>query len=181
MNEKNDSLLEIASMLMRRKKKPQTLDSILDEVLEKKGIEDADEHLVAQFEVDFMLSGIFIYCGEDKKGNQLWDLKERQPSSLLDKDGGYLEDMYKDDEDVIKNELKDDFSYSDKNIDELINDDDDISDEEDDDIKEGLGLVDDESESEEISSDLLKSDDDEEDEEEEVEEDDIEAALRALN
>lgn len=181
MNERNDSLLEIASILMRRKKKPQTLDSILEEVLQKKGINDADDLLVAQFEVDFMLSGIFIYCGEDKKGNQLWDLKERQPSSLLDKDGGYLEDMYKDDEDVIKNELKDDFSYNDKNIDELINDDEEVSEDEEDDIKEGLGLVDDESESEEVSSDLLKSDDDEEEEDEEVEEDDIEAALKELN
>ena len=91
MNDKNDSLLEIATSLMKKKRKPQVLDSILEEVFQKKGISTDDAAVVAQFEVDFMLSGVFIYCGEDKNGNQLWDLKERQPSSLLDKDGEYID------------------------------------------------------------------------------------------
>ena len=183
MNDRNDSLLEIATSLMKRKKKPQTLDSILEEVFQKKGIAEADDNVVAQFEVDFMLSGTFIYCGEDKNGNQLWDLKERQPSSLLDKDGGYLEDLYADDEDVIKNELKDDFSYSDKNLDDFISDDGDTHEEEEDDIQEELGLVADDSESEDVAADSLRDEDDEDldDFEEEEEEDDIEAALRDYN
>lgn len=182
MNNKNDSLLEIATSLMKKKRKPQVLDSILEEVFQKKGISTDDAAVVAQFEVDFMLSGVFIYCGEDKNGNQLWDLKERQPSSLLDKDGGYLEDIYADDEDVIKNELKDDFSYSDKNLDDFINDDGEVEETEEDDIQEELGLVAEDSESEDVAADSLEDDEDmdllDEDEEEE---DDIEAALKEFN
>lgn len=184
MNDRNDSLLEIATSLMKRKKKPQTLDSILAETFQKKGIAEADDNVIAQFEVDFMLSGTFIYCGEDKNGNQLWDLKERQPSSLLDKDGGYLEDLYADDEDVIKNELKDDFtSYNDKNLDDFINDDDvDSHEDEEDDIQEELGLVADDAVSEDVAADSLRDEEDEEFEDfEEEEEDDIEAALRDYN
>jgi DNA-directed RNA polymerase delta subunit len=49
MNDRNDSLLEIATSLMKRKKKPQTLDSILEEVFQKKGIAEADDNVVAQF------------------------------------------------------------------------------------------------------------------------------------
>ena len=36
MNDKNDSLLEIATSLMKKKRKPQVLDSILEEVFQKK-------------------------------------------------------------------------------------------------------------------------------------------------
>lgn len=180
MNEKNDSLLEIAVALMKRKKKPQTLKSMLNEIFERKGIEQ-DEQAVAQFEVDFMLSGLFIYCGEDKDQNQLWDLKERQPSSLLDKDGGYL-DLYEDDEEVTKNELRDDTDYAEKNVDEYISDDELEKKDEEDDIEEELGLVDDEVDTVEIDSSELNReeyDDDElEEEDEEDDEDDIEEALR---
>ncbi len=180
MNEKNDSLLEIAVNLMKRKKKPQTLKSMLNEIFDRKGIEKTDQ-AVAQFEVDFMLSGLFIYCGEDKDKNQLWDLKERQPSSLLDKDGGVL-DLYENDEEATKNELRDDVDFSDKNVDEYINDDELESKEEEDDIGEELGLVDEDEETSEIESDSLNrvyiEDDDEEEFEEEDDEDDIEEALR---
>lgn len=180
MNEKNDSLLEIAVALMKRKKKPQTLKSMLNEIFERKGIEQ-DEQTVAQFEVDFMLSGLFIYCGEDKDQNQLWDLKERQPSSLLDKDGGYL-DLYEDDEEVTKNELRDDTDYAEKNVDEYISDDELEKKDEEDDIEEELGLVDDEVDTVEIDSSELNReeyDEDElEEEDEEDDEDDIEEALR---
>lgn len=178
MNEINDSLLEIAVALMKRKKKPQTLESMLDEVFQKKGMAK-DDQTVAQFEVDFMLSGLFIYCGEDKDKNQLWDLKERQPSSLLDKDGGYL-DLYENDEEVIKNELKDDTLYTDKNVDEFINDDDIEDKEEEDDIEEEIrnGMVDDEGETQEIDSSEFQEYEEEEEVDEEEEEDDIEEAIR---
>lgn len=175
MNDKNDSLIEIAASIMRRKKKPQSLDFLLDEVFEKKGITKDDEMVVAQFEVDFMLSGLFIYCGEDKHGNQLWDLKERQSSTLLDKDAGYLEDIYADDEDVIKNELKEDDIYSDKVVETIVNDDDIEEKDDEDDIEEELGLVHDDVESEEVDNHHI--DDDEDEEEKEDDEDDIEEEL----
>ena len=142
---KNDSLLEIAIRLMRSKKKPKALKDVTNEVFQTKGIIN-DENIdakKAQFQVDFMTSGYFVCCGENEKGLKLWDLKNRQPTSFLDKDGNYLEDLYADDEDVIRHELKDDDSYVydlDKNIDSLILDDEEEIDETDE-IEEELGLV----------------------------------------
>lgn len=109
----NESLIEIAIEQMEKKRKPHTIQSITKDVFEMKGkkLNECKEE-VSQFEIDFMLCGNFICCGEDKKGNKLWDLKERQHHELLDKEGVYLEDLYDDDEDVIKNELKDDFDYA---------------------------------------------------------------------
>ena len=184
MNEKYDSLLEIAVSIMKRKKKPQTIESLVDEVFARKGIEKTDQ-AVAQFEVDFMLSGYFVYFGEDDKDNnkQLWDLKERQKSSYLDKDAGIAELNDYDDE-AASNELGNDNNYADRAAGEYMNDDDEVEKaEEDDDIKEELGLVDVDSESSEMESEEMNSEDyfqDEEEEEidEEEEEDDIEEALR---
>ena len=81
MNNNYDSFLEIAVALMKKKKKPQSLEALTKEVFSKKGAE-VNELQVAQFQVDFMLSGFFVCCGEDKQGNQLWDLKTRQLSAL---------------------------------------------------------------------------------------------------
>ena len=158
------SLLEIAESLMKKKRKPQSLDSLTAEVFSKKGLSTKDYAQVAQFELDFMVSGIFIYCYEDGK-NQFWDLKSRQPSSYLDKDGGYV-DPYEEDEDVINNELKDDIDYDDKSI---IIDDEDEPETEEDDIQEELGLVDDDGETEEIDSAQFQDNDEEEEKESEVE------------
>ena len=83
MNEKNDSLLEIAFEEMKKKKKPKTLEKICKDVFEIKGIK-YNEETASQFQIDFMLSGNFVCCGEDKDGEKLWDLKSRQSSSLLD-------------------------------------------------------------------------------------------------
>lgn len=142
MNEKNDSLIEIAFKEMTKKRKPKTLDKICKDVFSIKGIEETEEEC-AQFQIDFMLSGHFVCCGEDKNGEKLWDLKSRQLSSLLDKDGSYLDDPYSDDDDVKENELTDDI-YSglednkEENLDE--EDEDDEDDEETDDIEEELSL-----------------------------------------
>ncbi len=176
MNDNNDSLLEIAIALMKRKRNPQSLDLITNEVFQKKGMKGTEQE-IAQFQVDFMLSGYFICCGEDKNGNHLWDLKNRQPSSMLDKDGGYLEDIYADDEDVVKNELKDDYlEDEDKLSDSYLDDDDDEEEEdEEDDLEDELGLVE-MSEDDESSTMEITVDDDEEEEDEE--EDDIEEELK---
>lgn len=112
MNNNNLSLVEIAYREMKNKRKPRTLEKIAKDVFEIKGIRPAEaEKKMNQFIMDFMLSGHFICCGEDKHGKKLWDLKSRQKSSLLDKDGVYLEDLYSDDEEVIKHELNDNIIY----------------------------------------------------------------------
>ena len=56
------------------------------------------KELAPQFILDFMQSGYFIYCGDD-----CWDLKDRQPTSILDKDGHDYEKALETDE-VIENE-----------------------------------------------------------------------------
>lgn len=164
MNNNYDSFLEISVALMKKKKKPQSLESITKEVFAKKGVE-GNELQVAQFQVDFMLSGYFVCCGEDKSGNQLWDLKTRQLSSLLDKDGGYMKDLSDEEEEALNNELNDDFQFGlHDNIDRLIEDDDEEERPEKDDIEEDLGIVslDQETEQEDVVNYELESDEEEE-------------------
>ncbi len=98
------SLLELSIEFLQKNKEPQNIDVIIREVMALKGLKGNEaKEKAPQFVLDFMLSGNFVYCGEDK-----WDLKYRQPTSVLDKDGGDYEDFYLDDEDVKNNELKDD-------------------------------------------------------------------------
>ena len=158
--EKDKSLLEIAIELLQKKRKPHKLNAIIEEVMEIKGYKTnaAKEH-TAQFLLDFMQSGYFVYCGDD-----CWDLKERQSTSVIDKDGGDYEAIYNDDEDVKKNELKDDIIY-DSNYEENIeeDDDDDDSDDEEDDIARELNGLDEE---DDLSKEFETVSYDEEDEEE---------------
>ncbi len=165
MNTNYDSFLEISVALMKKKKKPQSLESITKEVFSKKGVE-GNELQIAQFQVDFMLSGFFVCCGEDKNGNQLWDLKTRQESSLLDKDNGYMKEFTEEDEEASNNELKDDFQFGvHEDIDQYIEEDEEETNEQDD-IEEDLGLVSldqDDSEEEVVNYDFEEEDEEEED------------------
>ena len=87
IKEKDKSLLEVAIELLEVKKKPQKMLTIVKEVMELKGIKSsAVKELAPQFILDFMQSGYFVYCGDDT-----WDLKDRQPTSVLDKEGGDYE------------------------------------------------------------------------------------------
>ena len=114
VKDKDKSLLEIAVELLATKHQPQTILQIAKEAMEIKGLKTAQaKELLPQFLLDFQSSGYFVYCGDD-----CWDLKDRQPTSVLDKDGGDYEDLFENDEDVKKNELKDgafDASYADEN------------------------------------------------------------------
>lgn len=143
MNEKRtESLLEIALEEMGKKRKPKSIAKIAKDVFELKGYtQEEAKQALSQFEMDFMLSGHFICCGEDPKtGEKLWDLKNRQPFALIEKDGNSLDDPYDDDEDVKANELNDDTEYE---LDDPYDDkDDDTEDEEEeqDDIAEELDM-----------------------------------------
>lgn len=164
MNDKYDSFLEIAVALMKKKKKPQSLEALTKEVFSKKGVE-GNELQIAQFQVDFMLSGYFVCCGEDKQGNQLWDLKTRQLSSLLDKDSGYMRDLSDEEKEAEDNELKDDNQFGDNEDLDQYFDDDDEEKEEQDDIEEDLGLVSLDEDSEKGMDEIINEDFVEEDEE----------------
>lgn len=164
MNDKYDSFLEIAVALMKKKKKPQSLEALTKEVFSKKGVE-GNELQIAQFQVDFMLSGYFVCCGEDKQGNQLWDLKTRQLSSLLDKDSGYMRDLSDEEKEAEDNELKDDNQFGDNEDLDQYFDEDDEEKEEQDDIEEDLGLVSLDEDSEKGMDEIINEDFVEEDEE----------------
>lgn len=161
----NDALIEIAYDLMKSKNKPQTIQTLAKEVFEAKGAkvnEKSEEY--AQFVIDFMLCGDFIACGEDKNGNKLWDLKNRQHHDMQDKEGFYIDNYYEDEE-VAKNELKDDYTYNENNQNEFDNIDKDEDDEEEekeekDDIEEELEYSDDEIEGEEKRVKEYDADDD---------------------
>lgn len=142
--EKDKSLLEIAIELLSTKHKPQPIMQIAKETMELKGLKTAvAKELLPQFLADFMESGYFVYCGDG-----CWDLKERQATSILDKDSSDYE-AYEEDEDVKNNELKeDDYDYDGTNNNDVSNDEEDSEDEEDDDISSLLK----EGESEEIDS-----------------------------
>ncbi len=164
----NDSLIEIAIELMEKKRKPHTIMSIAKDVFEMKGLDYTENpELLSQFQIDFMLCGYFMCCGEDKKGNKLWDLKERQPHELLDKESVYLDDVYEDDDEVKKNELKEeDYTYASKEDQEFDSefsndnsDEDEEDDEEKDDIEEEL-LLNDMYEDEELDEDKYDDSDD---------------------
>lgn len=129
--DKDKSLLEIAVELLGTKHKPQPLKQIAKEVMEIKGLKTAQaKEILPQFLLDFQASGYFVYCGEG-----LWDLKDRQPTSVLDKDGTDY-DVYEEvDEDVKKNELNDGDYELDSHVDRNHDDEDE---EDEDDIESAL-------------------------------------------
>jgi len=174
---KDGSMLEKAVELFKKQRKQEALsiDSILRELFKnKKFMKEEYDELVSQFYLDFMMSGYFVFCGDS-----LWDLKDRQPVSMLDKDGGDFDDIYSDDEDVVKNELRDGVTYPSlysAASEDDVEDEDDLEEEETDDIALELGLVDDGDEDLETADEIREIDRVIDLEEEEVE-DDIEAEL----
>lgn len=103
---KDDSMLEIAIQLMEKKRSPQTIEKIAEEVFTIKGLK-INENLekYSQFINDFMLSGYFISCKKDDKDKGVkFDLKRRQKYDVLSKDGDFVNYDDKNDE-VSKAEL----------------------------------------------------------------------------
>lgn len=144
MGKEDKSLLDIAIDFVASSDGPQSINEIIKYVTEYKSIKKSElEDVKTQFVMDFMLSGNFVYCGDD-----CWDLKYRQPTSVLDKDGGDYKDFYADDEEVTRNELNDDneYDYDSESGDAQVEDDDDENEDEDDDSdlsKEFDNIVDD--------------------------------------
>lgn len=163
--DKEKSLLEIAIELLDMKKKPQKITAILKEVMEIKGVKaSAMKELSPQFILDFMQSGYFVYCGDE-----CWDLKDRQPTAVLDKESGDYDDIYEDDEDVKKNELKDDI-FIDDNIDRIQDNDEDDDENEEDEIDDDLAKAFDDFD-DEYNAGLILVDDNQEEENEDDDDD----------
>jgi DNA-directed RNA polymerase subunit delta len=82
------SMLETAIGVMKRKRSPQPFMKIYEEVGEELGFSDAQkEQNIARFYSDLSLSAYFVYTGDNN-----WDLKERQPTDMWDKDASFFID-----------------------------------------------------------------------------------------
>jgi DNA-directed RNA polymerase subunit delta len=81
-------MLETAIGVMKRKRSPQPFIKIYEEVVEELGFSAAQkEHNIARFYSDLSLSAFFVYTGDNN-----WDLKERQPTDMWDKDASFFID-----------------------------------------------------------------------------------------
>lgn len=147
------SLIEAAVALMEKKRAPQSIRSLIKEVLEMKGLEDSDSSYATQLYMDITMSSKFVYMGNDE-----WDLKSRQSLDEYDKDGSAFNnkgDEFDDEplEEVLEaSDLDDDLDDLEDDLDEEDEDLDDLEDE--DDLEDDLDdLVDD------LEDDLIIDDD----------------------
>ena len=175
MTDNRESLLEIAVKIVEKNGGPLTIDAIANEVFrinEKVLTEEA----LTQFSIDFMLSGIFICCGETKNHERVWDLKSRQSVTLLDKEANLPENVETYFEEDIKRAELNDENYDEESVDKSIEDssDDDDEKEETDDIAEALGLIYDKESEEEATNNQDDDSDDEEETDEDYDSDDLE-------
>lgn len=147
MNTEQMSMVEVAIELMKQKRSPQVIISLINEVLEMKGLDDLDGSLATQLYVDITTSSDFVFCGEGK-----WDLKSRQSLDVYDRDGSYfntgeefedeeVEDVNLDDYNIDEEDETDDYEDEDEEDEEDYDDiplDDDYDPNEDDDEQDYL-------------------------------------------
>lgn len=129
------SLLEVAIYLMEQKKAQQNIRALIREVLEIKGLDDADGQLATQLYIDITTSSKFVYMGDEE-----WDLKCRQSLDEYDKDGSAFnvkgadldDEPLEDEEDIEEESLDDDEDeYDDDEEDDEDEYDDEYEDDED--------------------------------------------------
>ena len=147
------SLLEVAVMLMEQKKAPQSIRTLIKEVLEMKGLEDEDLSLSTQLYIDITTSSKFVYMGDGE-----WDLKIRQSLDEYDKDGSAFnsKDAIVEEEDLTDNEIEDEDDYiRDEDDDYDYDDEDDDYDREYDDEEDEDDDYDYDDEDDYISDDIL--------------------------
>lgn len=134
MNTEQLSMLEVAVELLNQKKTPQAIMTLIQEVLELKGLDDPNGVLAAQLYIDITTSSSFVYCGEEK-----WDLKTRQSLELFDRDGSYFNtgEEYEEEEEEI---ALDDYNIDEDEDGADYEEDDDDDDDEDDDYYDDYDL-----------------------------------------
>ena len=128
MNTEQLSTLEVALELLNQKKTPQHIMTLIQEVLELKGLDDPSGSIAAQLYIDITTSSAFVYCGEEK-----WDLKTRQTLELFDKDGSYFNIGIEEEDEETTDDIAIDEGYYDEYYDENPDDDDDDDDDDEDD------------------------------------------------
>jgi DNA-directed RNA polymerase subunit delta len=154
------SLLEVAVKIVEEKNAPINIYELIQEVLNRKGLEDDEKKsLAARLYVDITTSSKFVYMGEDN-----WDLKLNQPLEQFEKDGSAFNTadyVDEDDEDEDIDDYEDSLSLdeedeeSDEDDEESTEDEDEDEDEFDDDRED-----DEEYDEDDLEDDDLDSDDD---------------------
>ena len=99
MNTEQMSMVEVAIELMKQKRTPQPILTLINEVLEMKGFDDSNGALATQLYLDITTSSDFVFCGEGK-----WDLKSRQSLDQYDLDGSAFNTKDSDSEEVEEDE-----------------------------------------------------------------------------
>ena len=132
MNTEQLSMLEVAVELLNQKKTPQLITTLIQEVLELKGLDDPNGVLATQLYIDITTSSSFVFCGEGK-----WDLKTRQSLEMFDRDGSFFNtgEEYEEEEEEI---ALDDYNIDED--DESMDDDEDEDEDEDDDYYDDYDL-----------------------------------------
>ena len=123
MNTEQLSMLEVAIELLNQKKTPQVISSLIQEVLELKGLDDPNGVLATQLYIDITTSSAFVFCGEGK-----WDLKSRQSLEVFDRDGSFFntgEEYIEEEEETDLEDYNIDDDYDDYSSDDEDDDEDD--------------------------------------------------------
>jgi DNA-directed RNA polymerase subunit delta len=147
--ENQQSLFEAALEIISKKEGPTNIYDLINETLASKNVEDESGDLAAKLYLDITISSKFVFLGDD-----LWDLKSRQPLEKFEKDGSDFNS-------------KDDYQKPErKRSDEDEDDDYDLSDDEDEDEidhDEDEDYEDQSEDDEEYEDDLSFEDDEDED------------------
>ena len=147
--ENQQSLFEAALEIISKKEGPTNIYDLINETLASKNVEDESGDLAAKLYLDITISSKFVFLGDD-----LWDLKSRQPLEKFEKDGSDFNS-------------KDDYQKPErKRSDEDEDDDYDLSDDEDEDEvdrDEDEDYEDQNEDDEEYEDDLSFEDDEDED------------------
>jgi len=90
-NIKNQSLIETASQVLMKEKKPLDIYVLFNTVCKAKDYsKDEKSTLLNQFYSDLITSAKFVYTGDN-----MWDIKENQKADLWEKDGFYFKEYTK--------------------------------------------------------------------------------------
>jgi DNA-directed RNA polymerase subunit delta len=155
---KSLAMLDVAEALLRDNKTPLTIQQLLKNVAEIKGIALDDVDKLTQLYMDITQSAKFVYCGDE-----LWDLKERN-LELWDKDGFAFVHADEIEEDVEEDLDFTEFTLEDEEEVEVEVDEDEVE-EIDEEIKEEKAYI-------EIDLPIKSTDDDDTDDDVEIEFDD---------
>jgi len=163
------SMLETAIGVMKRKRSPQPFMKIYEEVTEELQFSEAQKtDNVARFYSDLSLSAYFVYTGDNN-----WDLKERQPTDMWDKDASFFIDPEELKARKAERAEKRALLRKEKAAKEELNLDVDELEETDDEMIFGDDLDDDDLDFEDELDDDLDSADDEDDDDDDDDDDDV--------